>query len=131
MMGVLLCSSNVNVQTASAAKYHKGVPKILRNTKWKSKAHHYYDNTSRGRISFKTTSFDLQPAFMVDPAPTFKVKSKKVSKHVYYLVGRIYNNAPAGGIIRKYKVRYYNKHKIHFYEINSVNPQYSNLIYRR
>lgn len=121
-----LTSTNVN-----AASYHNGVPKVFKNTKWRAKSMKAYGETTHARIHFYTKSLDAHPAFEMDPQRTYKIKYKYLGKGTYYLVGRVYNNAPAGGISWKYKVKRYSSHKIYWWDLTAGNHKYTNFTFTR
>ncbi|MFT8493649.1 MAG: hypothetical protein ABF664_11370 [Liquorilactobacillus satsumensis] len=111
-----------STQTANAAAWHQGTPTILRG-KWRTKLLHekgYPSVKGRGYIKFKTNSFFWIPALPPkDGQSGLQARYKRIAKGVYYLKGRDYNNAPAGGIVFNYKVHLYNRHKMAFKVVNS------------
>ncbi|KRK97313.1 hypothetical protein FD04_GL001327 [Secundilactobacillus odoratitofui DSM 19909 = JCM 15043] len=117
--------------TASAAKVHTGIPKVFRNKTYKAKTFHEEGLASHASIKFGTKAMRYTPAFAIDVYTTYKVKYKYLGKHTYYLVGRIYGNAPEGGIPWRYKIKYYNAHKIYAKDLTFANPRYTNFIFRR
>lgn len=104
----------VNNATASAAKVHQGIPSSLRHTKWQGKAHHVYGRTIRSHCAFGKTAISLRSWAAVDPMTIYKLKYKYLGHHVYYFVGRDYENAPEGGMAWRFEVKRYSSHKIYF-----------------
>ncbi|WP_252904378.1 hypothetical protein [Secundilactobacillus silagei] len=116
--------------TANAAKVHSGIPSVLRHTKWHSKKFHMSGMTLRSTVTFYNKTLKSNPVGAMNSTPTYKMKYKYLGHHTYYLVGRIYNNAPAGGMAWKYKVKRYSSHKMYFKDLTQPS-KYVNQIYTR
>ncbi|WP_252904654.1 hypothetical protein [Secundilactobacillus silagei] len=102
--------------TANAATYHKGFPKSLRNTKWRGRT-----AGVSAEVKFGKSTLYYAPSMGGDPQYMLHTKYRYLGHHVYYLKGRVYDNAPAGGISWSYKVKRYNSHKLYFRDMRNSN----------
>ncbi|GAA3613103.1 hypothetical protein [Secundilactobacillus similis] len=117
--------------TANADKVHTGIPKAFQNKTYKAKSFRDGGRTDHATIKFGTKAMRYTSAFAVDTYTTYKVKYKYLGGHVYYLVGRIYGNAPKGGIAWRYKIKYFSAHKIYARDLTGANPKYTDFVFRR
>lgn len=127
LIGIL----GVTDTTASAAKVHTGIPKAFQNKTYTSKTMKSGGRTDHATLKFGTKALRYTPVFAVDTYTTYKVKYKYLGGHVYYLVGRVYGNAPKGGVAWRYKVKYFSSHKIYARDLTSGVPQYTDFVFRR
>ncbi|WP_203649293.1 hypothetical protein [Secundilactobacillus yichangensis] len=109
----LLGALSLSDTTANAASYHNGIPHVLKNTKWHGKTITFDGHHAHSTLKFKSTSLDYFPALGPGAQGTFKIKYKYTGHGTYYLTGRVYNNAPKGGVAWKYKVIRSSSHKLY------------------
>lgn len=115
-----------------AATWHRGTPTVLRGH-WKTKTwrpYKQYKMTGHAYLKVHQTWFTNSPALPpLDPSSVMKVYYKKVG-HVYHLVGRDFNNAPAGGIKVSYRIKVYNRHKIYFKQLHQLRKDINHTYYK-
>lgn len=101
---------------ANASSTHKGLPHVLRSTKWKAKSHYIKgrDDYEASEIHFHKTSVSEEWAAGVDPFSASKLRYRYAGHHIYKIYGRQYGNEPAGGAPWSSEVKVYNKHKIYY-----------------
>lgn len=102
--------------TVNASSTHKGLPRTIRDSKWKSKRVYikYRDRYETSNVHFHKSSLTGEWAGAADPFDASKLKYKYAGKHIYKLYGRAYGNAPTGGLAWHGKVKVYSSHKIRF-----------------
>lgn len=113
----------------SAASWHNGTPKILQG-KWRTKAKYVsrWKTKARGTLQISKHHFSYQAWSMPDPNGLGKMQYKHTGHGVYLLSGRIYTNAPAGGIKTKFKFKLYNAHKLYM-KSYAGDAHYANRVY--
>lgn len=106
--------------TANAASTHKGLPHVLRSTKWKAKSHYINtrDDYEASEIHFHKTSVSEEWSGGVDPFSASKLRYRYVGHHKYKLYGRQYGNEPAGGAPWSSEIKVYSKHKIYYKDLS-------------
>lgn len=106
------------VNSTSAAVWHQGTPKILRG-KWRTKSARESGITGRAHLHITKHALTNSPKFPPqDPNYSNKLHYRYLGKHVYSIVGREYNNAPAGGLKIHFLAKVYSHHKIYFKQYN-------------
>ncbi|GAD16597.1 hypothetical protein ABC628_06230 [Lentilactobacillus otakiensis] len=107
-----------NSGSTAAATWHNGTPTILRG-KWRTKVSREYGVSGRAHLHITKKGLMNSPKFPPqDPDYTSKLHYRYVGKHVYSIIGREFNNAPANGIKVHFLVKVYNHHKIYFKQVN-------------
>ncbi|MTV82679.1 hypothetical protein [Secundilactobacillus folii] len=105
--------------TANASKVHQGLPKVLRHTSWRGRS--YRVST---RLKFGKSTIAVEPSHGTDPQTTYHSKYKYLGHHEYYIAGRVYENAPQGGIAWHYKVKWHGAHRIYVKDDRGMRGTY-------
>lgn len=125
---LLLLFSGMFLIHSTHAAVHYGTPAALHG-KWKSS---YISGSGRFKghstLSIRGHHVTYNDVHGIRRESIFKTKYSK-SGRIYTIVGRIYDNAPAGGIKQTMKIKVYNHHKIYFkllgYHSHSLNRVYT------
>lgn len=117
--------------TANASTL-RGLPHVLRNSKWQSKKHYmkYRNDYEANSIHFHKTSVEEFEPGMVDPFEAYTIRYRYVGNHTYKLYGHQYGQGAINGVSSPWrsKIKVYNSHKIYYkdYTQTAQERAYSN-----
>lgn len=92
--------------SANAHTWYQGSPKVLRG-KWRKKI------APKRYVAFSFHKNAIYNQGMAAYERVFFPRYRKISRNVYAIRGRVFNNAPAGGILMTYKFKIINSHRFY------------------